>query len=508
MRPAFRHSARILPGGLALLLLACSGPLYVFDGTPEPALPPAEAPVWDDLVALRSDDWFRLLDSGEDALEWRLRAIDSATSAIDLQSFLWDRDPVGDTILARLIAAADRGVRVRILLDDSFLFGQDARIHTIDAHPQIEYRVFNPFGRRGDSAAVRQLLNLGAFSRLDHRMHNKVMIADNRVAIVGGRNLADQYFGYDTGMNFRDMEVLGGGRHVRELSRGFDRYWNNHWSVPVAEIQSRKDGGSNLRALRGDIRAHDRHHAGESAEDMRQAWREACRSGTSGRPRLLLDRPPSGNPADRGEAPVQTAQDLTRLLDGAEREVILVSAYFIPTPELEQAIERAEERGVSVRILTNSLRSNNHTTAHSAYRHHLKRLVSHGADLHELRAEGRDRGRHMTGPAGRRTLGLHAKTMVIDDDQVFIGSANLDPRSLRINTEMGLVIESADLNRQLRDTLGIDLSRRNAWHVRLDGRNRLVWAGDDRTLTSQPAASSMQRIEDWLFTLLPIEGEM
>ena len=161
-----------------------------------------------------------------------------------------------------------------------------------------------------------------------------------------------------------------------------------------------------------------------------------------------------------------------------------------------------------MRILTNSLRSNNHLAAHSAYRNHLHRLVGHGADLHEVRAFAHDRHLHMRAPVDSKKLGLHAKALIVDDDRAYIGSCNLDPRSLRINTEVGLVIESEDLNRELREILAVDFHLRNAWAVRPAGEGRLVWVGDDRVLETMPADSIMQRLEDWFLSILPIEDEM
>lgn len=499
---------RSIPIFAAFALLACSHHSRFSGGPDESSFPPAAAPLWEKLAAQRSDDWFHLLNTGGAGLEWRLRAIDSATASIDLQSFLWSRDPVGDTILRRLLAAADRGVRIRILLDDSFLFKQDDVVHAIDSHPNIEYRIFNPYGRRGGNGAVRLLVNLGDFSRLDHRMHNKLMVVDNRVALIGGHNLADEYFGYDSKMNFRDMEVMSGGPYVRNLSKGFDRYWNNRWAIPADKIPVKRGAGINLAALRTSLFESTVIPKPESESQRLQAWSTACRSGVAGVSDLLLDRPPTKIPEDPGQAPVQVAKRLMKIIDSATREVVLVSAYFIPTEELEEAVERAESRGVRVRILTNSLRSNNHISAHSAYRHHLHRLVAHGAELHEVNYHARDRSRYMHGPAGSRTLGLHAKVLVIDHDEVFIGSANLDSRSLRINTEMGLLINSPELNAQVRKALAPDFSLANSWQVRFDSKEKVVWAGLNRIFTVQPEASHMQRLEDWFFALLPIEYEL
>mgnify|MGYP001828658494 FL=1 len=177
-------------------------------------MPPAQSKLWDRLAAVRSDDWFHLLNKSSHALDWRLRLIDSASQTLDLQTFLWKDDPSGLMILRHLYEAADRGVRVRILLDDSFTATHDKVILEISRHPNIEFRIYNPYAHRSSSAVVRELLNLGDFRRVDHRMHNKLMVADNRAAIVGGRNLADEYFGIHHKANFRDLEVLTAGPAV------------------------------------------------------------------------------------------------------------------------------------------------------------------------------------------------------------------------------------------------------------------------------------------------------
>ena len=196
------------------------------------------------------------------------------------------------------------------------------------------------------------------------------------------------------------------------------------------------------------------------------------------------------------------------LIDNAKTEVILVSAYLIPTPELEGAIERAERRGVQVRILTNSLRSNNHLAAHSAYRGHLQRLVSQGSDLHEVRVDAADRSLYMEEPVRDKRLGLHAKIMVIDDDRVFVGSSNLDPRSLKLNTEVGLIIDSEPLNQDLREMLAADFKLSNAWAVKMSEDGNLRWHGKNVVLDAQPADSQVERLEDWFMGLLPIDGQM
>ena len=223
---------------LVTMLLILSGCTMVqpVDLADESALAPADAEFWTVLEQERPGNWFKLLNTGDEALEWRLRVIDSATQSLDLQTFLWLEDKTGLTVLRHVLDAADRGVRVRLLLDDLFTVGETDLIFAMDQHPNIQYRIYNPFGRRFDSILLREVMNAGEFFRLDHRMHNKAMITDNRAAILGGRNIADEYFGHHSDANFRDMEVLVGGTVVESISARFDDYWNSNWSIPIDRI--------------------------------------------------------------------------------------------------------------------------------------------------------------------------------------------------------------------------------------------------------------------------------
>jgi len=493
---------------LAALLAGCAGGLQPVDSPEEFTPPPAAATQWQALEAIRQDDWFHVLNVGSEAFDWRLRAIDSAVESIDLQTFIWELDAVGHQVRDHLLAAAARGVFVRVLVDDSFVLDADRELLDIDRHDNIELKVFNPYKRRSSEAALRQVLNAGEFHRLDHRMHNKVMVVDNRVAIVGGRNIASHYFGYHETDNFRDMEVVTGGPIVHELATGFDRYWNDVWSFPVAAIMEQRAWPGTPAPARSIDTGRADGHVEQTAEERLADWKRLALTAHAGEAKLLLDRPPEDNPSEADEAPVQVGTALIEAIDRAETEVWLVSAYLIPTDELEAAVGRAEERGVQVRILTNSINSNNHLTAHSAYRKHIDRLVEMGADVHEVRADAKDRDLYIESPVEEKSLCLHAKILIFDDETVFVGSANLDPRSLRINTEMGLLIESPSLNSELRDVLGPDFSTRNAWHLQLDEDGRITWVSDDEILSHQPAHSYMRRIEDWFLTLLPIEDEM
>jgi putative cardiolipin synthase len=498
----------IVACGVCLVVSSCATHLDPTSLPAEYTPPPSLADHWVDLEAVRNDNWFHLLNSGLEALDWRLRAIDSATQSIQLQSFLWQFDISGSMLMSHIFAAADRGVRIRILIDDSFIVGQDQPVIELDAHPGIEYRIFNPFKRRANHVATREILNLGEFHRLDHRMHNKSMVIDNRVAIIGGRNLADDYFGLGEAGNFRDMEIIAAGPIVQNISSSFDKYWNDQWSFPARQIlDDRKSTSSELSMQTPGSAGHEI-HVEESESDRAAEWAALAKAAPSGSPELIVDDPPVRTPGSSEEAPVQLAGDIIGLIDSAHKELRIVSAYLIPTAELEAAVERAEDRGVEVHLLTNSIQSNNHITAHSAYRDHIERLIDHGADLHEVRVDAAERGTYMLAPVSDKQLALHAKLMVVDGSRVFIGSANFDARSLRINTEMGLLIESEELGQQVLDAIAVDFLPQNAWHIRRSEAGKLQWVSDDEVLDSQPAASFMQRIEDWFFAHLPLEDEM
>ena len=489
-------------------LLGCST-LQPVSHTGEFAFTPSQAPLWNSLQQQYNGNWFVFLNEGPTALDWRLHAIDSATESIDIQTFLWRNDTAGTLVLDHLLSAADRGIRVRVLIDDTFLLSEDEALLALQqAHPNIEYRVYNPFKRRSSGFFSRQVLNLGEFRRLDHRMHNKALVIDNRIAIVGGRNIADEYFGLHAVANFRDMELLVGGPIVLEISGAFDNYWNDPWCFYIDEISHLSASPGKLEAMLAGGGAVIGIHSEETGSARMQRWLELQKQAFRGRAKLYVDDPPKENPAERGHSYGVVANELLKLFNEAKEQVLVISAYLIPSPELEQAVQQAVARDVEVRILTNSIGSNNHLTAHAAYRNHIDALLQHGATLHEVRTDARDRHLYMLRPVTEKTLALHAKALVIDGHKVFIGSANLDPRSLKINTEVGLLVESEALNKHVRKVLERDYALANSWHVRLDEKGEVIWVADHKTLTEQPAASFMQRLEDWFFAILPIEEEM
>ncbi len=511
-----RRAARVF----ALLIALCLGAQGCVTAPPAAKPPPgaalapqptgALAAVEQRLRALHGEDvsGFRLLRSNEEALAWRLALIDSAAHSLDLQYYVWFGDKVGQLLLARVIAAADRGVKVRLLFDDlntmlhdmGHVELRDAALARIDRHRNIQIRVFNAWRER--TLAGRVLEMATDFARLNRRMHNKQMIADNRVAVIGGRNIGDEYFGLNAHFNFLDLDALGVGPVAREASAVFDRYWNSGWvrGLPrdagegAAEAPSQAEREA-LEALESDARAR-LELAGQ------RSWRREIDALAStlhpGRSRVHTDAP-SRAASRRNHMP----EAFRALMRSAQREIILTNAYIIPDEAFIADLRSLAARGVSVRILTNSLASHDVPAVNSHYERWRERIVDAGAALHELRPDAAlaDALVH-TPPVRGRFVGLHTKAMVIDRRHAFVGSMNLDPRSETINSEMGVVIDSEPLAQSLAASMEEGLLPANSWRIER-GNAGLVWRSDAGLLTRQPARSGWQRVQNLFFKLFP-----
>ncbi|TGD74812.1 phospholipase D family protein [Mangrovimicrobium sediminis] len=505
--PRNRRAARVWPLLLLVCLAGCASAPQPLELPAEYALPTSSSVFWRHVDSANRDDWFHLLNTPGEALAWRLRMIDSAHDSIDMETFLWKLDAGGMRVLAHLLAAADRGVRVRILLDDAFTQDNELALEEIDQHPNVAVRIYNPYNYRVRSVAGRAVFNLADFQRVNHRLHNKSLSVDGWAVSVGGRNLASEYFGLSEAYNFRDMEVLTLGASVLAVERHFDKFWNSGWAVPVARLASAPLAADGLEQLRNAIRDALGETVVHSDAELEAAWKALAGQAVHGSALFVSDDPAREDPAADSDEPGQLARYLMSEIGGSREEVTLVTAYLVPTPELLETLRELLQRGVRVRILTNSLSSNNHLSAHAAYQHYVRGLLEAGVELYELRADAQDRNLYMQDPVEGKVLGLHAKFMLLDDDRVFIGSSNLDPRSLKLNTELGLMIDSAALNGKLRDAIAVDFLPRNSWSVQLreDG---LAWVAGETVLREPPSATLFQRLEDWFIGLLPIDEQM
>jgi putative cardiolipin synthase len=446
---------------------------------------------------------FLLLERGDEALRWRLALIDSAARSVDVQTFLWRGDFAGRLLIDRLAAAAERGVRVRLLVDDWYLRHKDRMVAAFDDHPNVEIRIWNP----GRSRELGRTLEYAArLSELNHRMHNKAFIADNLVVISGGRNNADEYYGLSDQYNFLDVDVLGVGPVARGVSAMFDRYWNSHQAVPASIFDARASVEHLPRELARRRAALERSPLREAYPIERQEWGE-----------LLAATAPAVVPATVEviydvpgvREPSQDALfGLERFLDRAGEEVLMLNPYLVPGSSFVEAMGVKVERGVRVAILTNSLGSNDQTIVHGAYSRRRRPLLVSGVDLYEMRHDAAMKAELDTPPATSSFVGLHGKVVVLDRRDVFIGSFNLDPRSKNLNTEMGLLVHSDVLAGRLADHVSRAMAPDNAWRLGLDENGRLGWESSDGTISRQPAQSFWQRFQSGFFGVLPIEEHL
>ncbi len=446
---------------------------------------------------------FYPLVSGSDALGARLRLIESAEKTIDAQYFLMKTDAAGYVFAAALLTAADRGVRVRFLLDDIFTSVEDEDLAIIDGHPNIELRLFNPISRSG----VGTFNYLGDFKRANRRMHNKSFIVDNQVAIVGGRNIADEYFELNREGEFRDFDIVALGPIAAEVSDEFDAFWNHERAVP-AEAVIGKFSEQDVAELEAEIDL-------VFLEEAREIYRDAVDSDLMrsfdnnemplfSADAIVLTDDPDKLVNEISQEHMVLVQAMADIVEEATTEVIVLSPYFVPGDSGVEFWSSIAAKGVKVMIITNSLAANNHTSVHSGYAKYRKDLIRAGVELYEARANAvTDAGE---GGTQAEAMTMHTKAMIFDRERMFAGSLNLDPRSIEINSEMGIVVTSAEMVGGLADQL---LARLGDWtyRVKLNEDGRLRWHatidGVEVVETSEPLATWYRKFNAWFLKIGP-----
>ena len=450
---------------------------------------------------------FLLLDRNEDGLQCRLALADSARHTLDLQYYIWYGDNSGCLLMKHVVNAADRGVKVRIILDDLKValskappYLRDKYLAAIVAHPNIEIRLFNAWKSRRIVGRGAELI--ARMDRLNRRMHNKLMIADNRAAIIGGRNIADEYMGLNDAFNFIDLDVLGVGPMARQASEVFDRFWNSEWVIsvrdliePIPEADTKSIHESVTQRLQASKKLEG---IALEPKDWRDVFIPLEKSLSIGKGRVLTDSPDSDAVAHH------MPQAIREFLLTAGEEVMITNSYFIPGEKAVEGLHQATKRGVKIRILTNSLASQEVTAVHSHYKQWRRPLLEAGVELYEVRPDAAIKKTHAdTPPVESKFMSMHTKAMVVDRKRVFIGSMNLDPRSYQINSEMGIVIESPDLSKKLAGIMERGISPENSWRIEIDPEGDLRWVSGSQILTRQPARSFMQRVKNVFFMLSP-----
>jgi putative cardiolipin synthase len=430
-----------------------------------------------------------------------------------VQYYIWRDDLTGTLLLEALHEAADRGVRVRLLLDDNGIPSSlDRTLAALDAHPNIEVRLFNPF-------VVRKPKLLGFitdFSRANRRMHNKSFTADGTATIVGGRNIGDEYFDATDGVVFADLDVLAVGPIASDVSHDFDRYWASASAYPVDRIlPPAQPGDLDLLARRAETIRQDPNalaymQAIRDTEDVRQLldgkllfeWAKTV---------MVSDDPAKG----LGNAPKEAKimPQLQAILGTPARELDLVSPYFVPAATGTAYFTDLAKRGVTVRVLTNSLEATDVKAVHAGYERRRPALLREGVHLYEMKRQpatrfGGNKREESTRPFGSSGSSLHAKTFAVDGERVFVGSLNFDPRSANLNTELGFVIDSPELAKRIESTFW-KVVPQLAYEVRLDERDRVYWIAHrgDETIRydTEPNTTWTTRLGVWFFSILPIE---
>jgi cardiolipin synthase C len=459
---------------------------------------------------------YHIINSGIDGLVTRIQMIDAAEKTIDLQYFIFRGDRTGLLIAEALKRAAGRGVRVRILVDDGDTIAGDQKILALGQESNIEVRIFNPFDYRGHNAFLRHVDFVIHKGRLDYRMHNKLIVIDNSVALIGGRNIGAQYFQVEPDSQFADDDAFVAGVIAAKLSKTFDRYWNSDFAVPSTSLplpneRSREpkvsfaDGGADYRVRI----ASGKPLQDLVADDGALHWATAA---------VLCDSPDKKDVEQRKKRGRLMAPEVTHAMQEAETELLVVSPYFIPSESEIRLLGELRQRNVKVRILSNSLESAPALAAQSGYNKFRIRLLQSGAQLYEVRALlSSEQGSGQSHAISRYgTYGLHAKLYVMDREHLYIGSMNYDQRSWGINTEVGLLIQNRELAEEVAKRFEAMVSPKAAYEVFLEidskGREHLRWKTemDQRQieLTREPSRGFWQRTGVALLELLPLDREL
>src|ERR1700722_10935060 len=477
---------------LALLLCGCVGlPRHVQKYHSE-ALPNPQTTSLGRLLAAEQGNknlsGIRLLTSGEEALADLIALADHAERTLDIQYYIIHQDESAALLLHHLRLAADRGVRVRVLVDDLNTVGEDRRFLHLSEHTNVEVRVFNPFPGGRFATWTRFVASATDIRRINHRMHNKLFVADNALAITGGRNIGDQYFTRDQYNNFIDLDVVAAGAIVKELSASFDAFWNSKYAYPIASLASPVGAEAASPPLLDTAASNPSWLEAElDSGRIHLAWVPAT---------VLADRPAKIASESSPDEEVTIANNLVALMRSAKQELIVISPYFVPGKDGVALFAKLVDQGVHIRILTNSLASTDSPLVHNGYSRYRVALLKLGIELSEVRPKlGQKRARFH--PFRSSNASLHAKALVIDQKTVFIGSMNMDARSARTNSELGLVLRSAEIARQVTSLLD-DISADGSYRLQLVGHsNQIQWSsgepGAEKTWYSAPETTRLQR---------------
>ncbi len=501
---------------LTLLIAGCSSL------APRPELPAqnavalAQGTALDDLIdqaeaAHPGQSGFRLVREGPEAFAIRAHTALVAGRSLDVQTYIWNDDATGAFLAYRAIEAADRGVKVRLLVDDMDARGKHYKFAALAAHPNIEVRMFNPFGSR-TGALQFAFEAMGSFSRINRRMHNKSWIADNRIAIVGGRNLGNEYFGASKEVNFVDLDFAMVGPVVRDASASFDRYWNSQASYPMALLAPDDVTTAALDALRksaasrvADAQNHPFAVELRNSDAIQRLVAGDWPMHWTSQYLFVADDPAKALGDSDGPAGSQVLAMIGPMLKEASQRVSIISPYFVPGKQGSSFLVSQVGDGTEVRVLTNSLAANDVAMVYGGYSKSRPTLLKGGVQIWELKPlPGMQSQRSMFGSSG---ASLHTKALAADSSRLFVGSYNLDPRSTSLNCEQGVFVEEPTVAAQLEAIFDQESSGERAWAVTLE-QGKLRWSDGKHTYDDSPQASRGQKFQAWLAKVLQLDSQL
>ena len=510
-----RFAAPIHGLGIALLLSSCSSMPLDFPKTASVAFDSPGSTTVGGIFEAEAKlhpgkSGFGIIPEGRNAFTSRVFLADAAEKTLDVQYFIWSKDTIGQMLASHIVQAAERGVRVRFLLDDMNFKDRDSAAAAVAAHPNIEVRIINPHRHR-----KHRIAEFGInFNRLNKRMHNKILVMDNAAVIVGGRNIANEYFGLSDKYNNRDLDIIAVGPIVREISKTFDEFWNTPASVPIEalvnETHDIEDFQRQMTLVRQQLAKRDDYPypLDMDVKVIRSQLNEIKKKFVWAPGRVIYDTIESlrGNPG------TTVWGELTEEFANAQKEVLIESAYFVVKDSGIELARAMTNRGTRLRVLTNSLASNNVLAAQAGHSKKRKKLLEAGVELYEFRPDAMA-VLDSVGPYGKDAITtLHTKALVIDDEKAFVGSYNLDPRSADINSEIGILVESRVFARQVKDFLNEGVRLENAYRVIVDERGELRWEttvdGKPRSWSKDPESTWSQRFLSGFIELLPVESQL
>lgn len=454
---------------------------------------------------------FRLVVEGAEAFVVRVQSARMARRSIDVQSYIWHADLTGMYFANELLLAADRGVKVRVLLDDVDARRNNDAIAALSAHPDIEVRTFNPFAsRRGTLSLIAE--GLRSFSRVNRRMHNKTWIADNRLAIVGGRNIGDEYFSASDEVNFVDLDFAMIGPVVRQASASFDEYWNSPSAYPMEALDPDKVSNEALERLRPKL-------AAQAAQAEYSFYAQALRSNDAIKRMIqgdwplqwaktyqfVADDPDKVTMQERDAKRAQVSAALVPMAQGAQSRLSIISPYFVPGDNGTALLTSAARSERNVRVLTNSLVANDVAAVHGGYARYREPLLEAGVQIWELKplTDSKPESSFL----GSSGASLHTKALAVDGRTLFVGSYNLDPRSAWLNCEQGVLVENDVLAQQLEQIFQKQTDGEHAWRVALE-QGKMSWSDGRERLDKEPDASLGRRFQAWFARAFRLDAQL